>query len=574
MRRFVLAGLVLILPLLAPVASHGEERPCLEAWALAGDPLLDVRELPAFLPWAPGDTLPESAPEEAAADVRERLVNAGWWAATVAPRLAPGVRDTSRVIVTLDVQAGEPVVIGEIGVRGNRVLATEEIRARLSLGPGRPFDANRFAADVERVLRLYSERGYPLARIYPSRFRRTEDGRLGFDLRVGEGPEAEIESVRVFGARDTDPRVVARIAGVRPGDRWNVRRVERMAGRLRREGLFRSVSEPRVVTGSLDNRLGIEIELEEAPANSFQGVLGYNRDDKGRGEVVGFVDVALRNILGTARRASFRFDRQSGASRDLAFRYREPWVLSTPVSLEFGAAQSLRDSLYSRTDVDVAISVPIRDELRGTLSGERRSTTYDVTPDSTATETASGGTLGLVADWRDERLNPSRGFLADVRVGSRVTETDVRRTRFESEGQWLLPLAGRWLASFRGGFRGVWSSDDTVPLWDQYWLGGTNTVRGYNEQQFHGEQTWWLRNELRLRSSRRSRIYGFGDVGGARFRTSLPTGGFAVTRDTLFGGGFGMALESRTGLVRTELAVARGEDFSSAKVHVALEQEF
>ena len=56
---------------------------------------------------------------------------------------------------------------------------------------------------MERVLRAYSERGHPLARVYPSRFRRNEDGRLGFVLRIGEGPEAEIEAVRVFGNSHT-----------------------------------------------------------------------------------------------------------------------------------------------------------------------------------------------------------------------------------------------------------------------------------------------------------------------------------------------------------------------------------
>ena len=77
-----------------------------------------------------------------------------------------------------------------------------------------------------------------------------------------------------------------------------------MASRLRREGLFLSVGEPRVVRGSRDDRVGIELEVEEGPANTLFGVLGYNPRPEGGGDVVGQVDFQLRNIVGTARRAA------------------------------------------------------------------------------------------------------------------------------------------------------------------------------------------------------------------------------------------------------------------------------
>jgi outer membrane protein insertion porin family len=556
-------------------ASGPAEAPLvLERWALEGDPLVDAREAGRILPWAPGDSLPADGPERAADLLRQRLVDAGWWAATVSGEVRALEERPERGVVALRIDAGEPVVVGEIEVRGNLLLTREEILARVATRPGNVFDRATLLGDLDRVLRAYSERGYPLARVYPSRFRRTDDGRLGFDLRLGEGPQATIESVRVFGNDRTNPGVVARIAGVRPGDRWDVRRVERMDDRLRREGLFRTVSEPRVVRGSRDARIGLEIEVEEAPANSFFGVLGYNRNEEGDGEVVGMVDVDLRNILGTARRAAFRFERMASNVRDLEFRYREPWLLSTPISVEVGAAQTLRDTLYSRTDLDLALAFPIGPRTEGFLGAERRESTFDVVPDSSVTETSTGGSVGFRADWRDRRLNPSRGLWSESRIGARITGDDTQRTRFETENQVLVPLIGRWLLSVRGGFRGIWSSDDVVPLYEQYFLGGTNTVRGYNEDQFRGEQVWWVRNELRWRIGLESRVYAFGDAGGWRFRTPLPTGGFAVDRDNPVGVGFGMALASRTGLLRFELALGEGDTFSDAKVHVGLEQEF
>jgi outer membrane protein insertion porin family len=537
----------------------------LTRWEIGGDPLFDRRQAERALPWAPGDSLPEDGPAQAAEALRRRAVEGGWWGARVDAAREDGV-------VTLTVDAGEPVITGDVEVYGNTLLTREEILSRLDTRAGRPFDDSVFRADVARVLRAYSERAHPLARVYPSDFRRLPEGTLGFQLRIGEGPEGEIEFVRVFGNTSTEDAVVARIGGVRPGDRWNVRRLEGMAPRLRREGLFESVTEPRVVRGSRDNRLGIELEVQEGPSNALFGVLGYNPKPGGGGEVVGQVDVRFRNILGTARRASFRFERQAREVRDLQFRYREPWLLGTPISVEVGAAQALRDTLYSRTDLDLGVAVPFGDRSTARIAAERRSSSFEDAQGVDVEEVSTGGSVSLEHDARDRPVNPGRGWYGRTLVGARRTETDVLRSRLEVDAQRLFALGRTWVVSEEAGFRGVESTEGVPPLADQYYLGGTNSLRGYREEQFHGERVWWIRSELRYRLSVRSRAYAFADAGGYRFRGR---DGAPGASDVLAGGGVGVSLETRgQGIVRFELALGRGDGFSDAKVHVGLDQEF
>ncbi len=580
MRRVVLVLIVL----LGLVASSADAAPWgarppfappfrLEGVELEGDRLIDEDEALRGMTWRAGDLVPVHVPRETAAALQARLVRAGWWAADVGFRLSEETERGRRL--TFVVEAGEPVVVGEIGVRGSRNLSEEEILARVDLRDGAPFDEDVFRADVARVLRLYSERGYPRARVYPSRFRRTADGRLGFDLRVSEGPAGRIESVRVFGNRQTESAVVARIAGVRPGDAWDPRRVESMAARLRRESLFSEVGEPRVVRGSRDDRLGIEITVEEGRSNSIYGVLGYNPNPDGGGEVVGLGDVDLRNLLGTARRAAFRFERQASDVQDLAFRYREPWLLGSPVSVEVGAAQARRDTLYSRTDLDLTVAFPLRARSTGRIAAERRDTSFDVAGGERVTETSTGGSVGLDVEARDRRLNPGRGWRAASLLGFRRTRDGVGRTRTENDLQVLIPLSRRWVISQEASMRGVWTNGSGgTPLYEQYFLGGTNTVRGYREEQFHGEIVWWTRTEARWRLARRSRAYLLGDLGGYRFEETAGDVPRTV-EDVVFGAGFGVALETgSSGIVRFELALGRGDAFSDAKVHVGLEQEF
>ena len=541
-------------------------------WIVEGNSPISASDLPAILPWAAPDSLPAGGADQAAHVLQQRLVDAGWWSAEVS---AETRKDTaSGREIALVVETGDRVDVGDVAVRGNSLLTREEILARMELRPGSPFDRAVLQADAQRILRAYSERGHPLARVYPGRFHQ-EDGRVSFALRLGEGPEASVETVRVFGNRTTDERVVARIAGVRAGDPWDVRKIERMSERLRREGLFTSVGEPRIVRGSRDNLLGLEIEVEEGPSSSVFGVLGYNPSEEGKGDLVGLVQLDLRNLLGTARRGSLHFEKQPGDVRDLSFRYREPWVLGSPMSLEAGAAQALRDTLYSRTDLDVGVGIPTGSRSTFRIAADRRSSTFDDATGASVSETSTGGLAGWGIDARDRRINPTRGWLGDLIVGGRETESGIVRSRVETGGQILAGLGRTWVASEEAGFRGVWTTEGDVPLYEQYYLGGTQTIRGYREEQFHGERVWWTRSELRYRLTTRSRAYFFGDVGGYRLETPVAGGPAQVVSDVLAGGGVGASLESRgSGVVRFELALGRGDAFSDAKVHVALEQEF
>lgn len=530
-------------------------------------------ELRRLVAWSPGDSIPAAKIEDAERILRDALIARGFWNASV--DIVPGAMQAERTVFDLQMIPGEAATIDEISIVGNRIMAREEILALLEVRTGQRLDSNAVRAGIQRVLRAYAERGHPLARVYPGRFRRETDGRLVWILQIGEGPETQLEEIRAIGKTSTSPEVLGRIAGVQAGTLWDARRIDEIAPRLRREELFLFVGEPRIVRGSRDNLLRVEVEVEEGKSSSILGVLGYVPTAAGQGEVVGLIDLRLGNIMGTARRAEFHFERQASESRDLSFRYREPWILGSSVSVEVGAAQALRDTLYSRTDLDLAVSVPIGWRARAEIAGERRESSLEGPPESDDREISTGGSVALSADHRDRRLNPSRGLRGALRVGLRRTSEEITRTRLETGAGYYIPFGSRWVVAEESGFDGVWSSSEDVPISDQYYLGGTNTMRGYREEQFHGEFVWWLRNELRYRLSSRSRAYTFVDVGGYQFEEKDPAGFSRQQDDVLAGGGVGVALQTRgTGMLRVELAVGRGDGFSDAKVHAALEQEF
>jgi len=68
-----------------------------------------------------------------------------------------------RLIITFDVQQGPRTYVEEVGIRGNNVLTTDELRAGLEIKPNDPLLAVEVTKDTDRLLSAYTTRGYATA---------------------------------------------------------------------------------------------------------------------------------------------------------------------------------------------------------------------------------------------------------------------------------------------------------------------------------------------------------------------------------------------------------------------------
>ena len=118
------------------------------------------------------------------------------------------------------------------------------------------------------------------------------------------------------------------------------------------------------------------------------------------------------------------------------------------------------------------------------------------------------------------------------------------------------------------------SAEESVPVPEQFTIGGARTVRGYRENQFHGRGVAYARNELRLGRVAREGFYAFVDAGVVRQEAPTSTGGAVAARVGLAGYGFGVRSASRVGRIDLSFAVSDGVALQQTKVHVLLEQNF
>ena len=115
-------------------------------------------------------------------------------------------------------------------------------------------------------------------------------------------------------------------------------------------------------------------------------------------------------------------------------------------------------------------------------------------------------------------------------------------------------------------------SSGNIDVSDLFRLGGSTTLRGYQEGQFLGSRLLWTNLEYRYLVTPLSFFYAFLDFGYiAPFSNDS---GLRIAEQNKFGYGIGVRMDSALGLIDVSIALGEGDTFSTAKIHIQLINEF
>ena len=496
-------------------------------------------------------------------------------------------QDGRSIDVVLHVREGKRALLAEPQIKGTKAVALSTLLSGSGLQKGSVFSPQLLERCIASFLRTYESSGYPFAAVQISdlQFRENpEELEAHVELLIDEGTLARIEKLRVEGNSTTRSDVIARAAGFSVGDLYTGDLPARMQERLRRLQLFSNVSLPELFVDA-DRTVGLHLNVVEGSSNRFDGIVGYvpQGGSGGTGYVTGFVNLQFRNIFGTARRLSVRWNRETQTSQEIALRYREPWLFSLPVGLEGGYMQRKQDSTYVRESTDLLFETSLVGDLSVglALAGNR------VTPSEGFGQTVVGQSsafsvgLSVSYDSRDDRLIPTSGFryLTEYHTGRKEIKASVRGSGNEENSTQKITLDVEYYSSmFKNQVLAVVVSardfrSGTVDQGDLYRLGGATTLRGYREGQFQGSRIAWSNLEYRLLAGQRSFVFAFVDVGYA----SVPRreeSGLAGDEFRRLGYGAGAHIDTPLGVIGLSLAFGQGDTFNTAKLHLRIVNEF
>lgn len=543
-----------------------------------------------WLGLSPGSLWNEQVAHQRARAVLEHYRREGYPWARVDSLTARYTTDGSGVQVELWVQEGPLVRTGDIVLAGITDEWRQRLLARFDTRPGRPFSEEALRRDIQEALGELENQGRPFARILLDSLsvRPGEESQLlDVHLSVYPGPEVRVEEVRVRGAVTTKHQVVTRAAGLRLGQLYSQRQMDRVPVRLRRLGFIES-TEPPMPFITEEGRGGVLLTVRERKASAIDGVLGYNpATGTQKGYLTGLLDLSLGNMFGTARALQARWQKRDQKTQELHFTYREPWLLGTPLSLEGSFEQLVQDTTYVRRGLALEFSLPVAEWLSARVQVGRS----EVLPDSLATalmgmprSRALSLAAGLDYDTRDDQLNPRSGVryqtavyldrkrqhASDAYLAQYGLKPRLDNRRVVMDAEFYLQLMRYQVIALGLHGRQVTSTQERIPLEDQFRFGGARTLRGYREYEFRGSKVAWANLEYRYLLGRRSRAFVFLD-GGYYWREDQPD---YVSEGYRIGYGCGVRIETGLGIVGVDLGLGKGDSLLEAKLHVGLVNEF
>jgi outer membrane protein insertion porin family len=511
--------------------------------------------------------------------------------------------------VELVVEVAENPIIREISFRGNTVVTTAELTAAVTQIQelGKIYN-NRYQVRIQEAIEnLYADKGYLVGidRLQPDPESR---GTLLVSIL-----EPRVNEIRLIGLKRTNPAIIRRMMKVKPGDAYNEDLIRKDLEEILATGWFEDLR-PRRLDTAQPAVYDIEVEFVEARTGQING--GIALDPQSR--LVGFVSYSDSNFRGSGQAIGVNLSQATvgnGASAEIAWGNRFYDSKNTSLNVRAysrvvynfagnglgGFEGPTEGSRFDerRTGASFMFARPIKRVNRGRL-GMRfeniRSIDFDTSdPDSFIQQDGDilALQLGFDRDTRHPTTEPYQGEIASIlvepsysnisRIGGTVTTFDeilgpnyYLRTTLDYRKYWSKPLPAdtpvgraRPVLAAKATY-GVITGD--VPFFEQMFVGGLGSLRGYESQRFWGKQSLVGTLEYRHPINDKFSVIAFSDYGGAwGGYPGISSFGQSSSPTFHLGYGLGVSFKTPVGPIRIDFAF---NDQGGSRTHFAFGSSF
>ena len=501
--------------------------------------------------------------------------------------------DSATFQIVLNIEEGNPVIIDKIIFTGIDSTVNQSLIDEFGFLKGQVFNKEEIEYNIEQLLIEFENTGHPFAKVIINSVdvfvnSINDENLASLYLKIESGKENRIDKIDIRGNTSTKDYVIIRELRFETGQPYMQKQIEEFPQRLNRLRYFEPIAIPQFYINSKNEGV-LLIEVKEKNTNNFDGIIGYIPPGKNEssGYVTGLINISLRNLFGTGRAAAIKWNKYNRNSQELDLKYLEPWFLGFPVNINLSLYQRVQDTTYVQRKLEGALEYLATEDISGSVSiaSETVVPTVRTIPVFTVYNSSYITTgVNLKIDTRDDPYAPTKGILFNnsyslskktingpVEYLSPNLETSINLQRFSVSFNFFYEIFSRQIIAI--GVNGRELKGPSFENSDLYRLGGTNSLRGYREEQFLGSRIFWSNLEYRALFTRRSYGFIFFDTG-YYLRPEDGEKNIPKSEDFLYGYGIGLNLETGLGVLSVSYALGRGDTFSDGKIHFGILNEF
>ena len=244
--------------------------------------------------------------------------------------------------MALSFEVAENPIVKSIVITGNHTIPTSTIMSALTTKPGSVQNYNNLREDRDKILGLYQAQGYTLVNI--TDMSTDENGTLHISIVEGIVRKIEVKKMvtKQKGNRrtpnddvlKTKDYVIDREIEIQPGKIFNVKEYDATVDNLMRLGIFKNVKyEARSIPGDPEG-IDLILLIDEDRTAELQGGVAYGSETG----LMGTLSLKDSNWRGKNQEFGFTFEKSNKDYTGFALDFYDPWIKDTDrVSWGWGA---------------------------------------------------------------------------------------------------------------------------------------------------------------------------------------------------------------------------------------------
>ena len=413
-----------------------------------------------------------------------------------------------KIIITID--EGEQYFLGKLEIEGASIYTDLELLNLLRLKKRKEVIYSPQVVDgwAEVIEDFYSSRGYLETRVFAVKKSNLENRQIDVVFKVRESEKYYLESITIEGNTKTQQKVIIRELALKPGDVFDYKRMQSSEKRLKNTAFFDQVR-LRPESTNIPGRKNLNVLVSESRTGSFSFGAGF-------GSVRGtqlFFEMKQSNFnindwesgfqgAGQKFRARMSLGRLSNQA---LIGFEEPWLFEERLS--FGTNLYAIESEYNSSDYNekrTGLELYIRRRLFELVEAkvsykyelvdifdvfvptnlDVSDNIADVFQSAVGEQAISKLGLTLLRDNRDSLLFTRSGNRTSIDSEFAGIGGDVNYFKVDFRTAQFIPTVDLWKQSLsiigRLGMILPLKDDTEAPFYDRFFLGGPETLRGYD----------------------------------------------------------------------------------------------
>jgi len=391
------------------------------------------------------------------------------------------------IYITIPIDEGDQYKIGDVDITGDLIVPRETLSKDLKTVEGEIFRSSFLNKDMVGLSEFYSDRGYADVDITPLTAINNEQKTVDVKFEIAKGEKIYFEKINITGNTRTRDKVIRRELKIVEGDLYSNSEIKRSRQKLNNLGYFKKVNLT-TAKASTPQKVILNVEVEEKPTGSISFGAGYSSVDN----LVGLIQLTQDNFLGKGQRLDLRA--QMGGTNRFMFSFTEPWFFDTRwkagVDL-FNMERWYEDFDRESMGGTINIGHPIGEFTRVDFSYEYEDIEISNVDDDAVLEileqegTSTTGALiaGITRDTLDDRFIPRMGTVTRFSTKFAGLGGDNHFITLIGSFSKYFPLPRDSAFMIRGtmGYSVGYSGED-VPIFERFFLGGLDSMRGFEER--------------------------------------------------------------------------------------------